>query len=197
MPRRSPAAPSPPQRLSLPRIIRPALLLAAALLPGTVQAQASLPAPVTIFIVRHAEKVSITGDPSLNKAGRQRAEALARVLGDARVSQVYITEYKRTMETAKPLSEDTKLAITRMGARQVDSLVASLRLLAPGTRALVVSHSNIVPLIVERLTGERIAEITEWDYDRLYLVTLQGEGLGSLMYLHYGAPNPRGDMMRE
>jgi hypothetical protein len=40
-------------------------------------------APITVFIVRHAEKGPEVPDPSLTDAGRQRAAELAWVLGDA------------------------------------------------------------------------------------------------------------------
>lgn len=154
----------------------------AALLP------AQAPAPVTVFVVRHAEKGPENPDPSLNEAGRARADALAHVLGDAGVSAVFVTEFKRTRETAEPLARRLGRAATSLDARDVAGLVARLRALPPGTRALVVSHSNLVPAIVERLTGVKVGALTDADYDRLYVATLWPSGGGEVLYLHFGAP---------
>src|SRR3990172_10886646 len=60
--------------------------------------------PVTVFVVRHAEKGPESPDPALTPAGQERARALARVLADASVLAVFVTEFKRTQETAEPLA---------------------------------------------------------------------------------------------
>ena len=59
-----------------------------------------------IFIVRHAEKVASTGrDPDLSDAGRARAESLAKMLKDAGITSIYVTDLKRTQQTAEPLAK--------------------------------------------------------------------------------------------
>ena len=58
----------------------------------------------TIVVVRHAEKsTDDPRDPSLSAAGQQRAQDLRIALKDAGVSDVYVTQYKRTRQTAEPL----------------------------------------------------------------------------------------------
>lgn len=53
------------------------------------------------FIVRHAEKAATDGnDPELSVAGQNRAKALARILKDSQLKTVFVTEFKRTQETA-------------------------------------------------------------------------------------------------
>lgn len=153
--------------------------------------------PVTVFVVRHAEKGPETPDPDLTDAGRARAKSLGQLLGDARVGTIIASEYKRTQQTAAPLATALGLKTMVIGAGRGDSLVATLRALAPGSRALVVSHSNVVPGIVEQLSGEKPTELTDLDYDRLYVVTF-GEGLKpTVLYLHYGAPSAgKGGAMR-
>jgi len=45
-----------------------------------------------IFIVRHAEKGTTGGDdPDLSGAGQKRADALARILKDAQIAAVFVT----------------------------------------------------------------------------------------------------------
>jgi broad specificity phosphatase PhoE len=148
--------------------------------------------PTTVFVVRHAEKSADGQDPSLTAAGRDRAAALAHLLGDAGVSAIFTSQFKRTVETAAPLAGGRGVTPRVIGAGKNDELVAAIRALPVGSRALVVSHSNLVPAIVELLSGEKVGELTDGDYDRLYLVTLAPGGGGSVLYLHFGAPSPGG-----
>jgi broad specificity phosphatase PhoE len=146
---------------------------------------------ITVFIVRHAEKADQSSDPSLSPAGRDRARELTRVLKDARIGAVYVTQFKRTQETGQPVAEAIGQKPVIGEAGKTDLLVDSIRKLAPGSRVLVVSHSNVVPEMIKQLTGETITPLTESDYDGLYLVSLTG-GQGSVVQLHYGAPSPTG-----
>src|SRR5262245_25838685 len=76
---------------------------------ATSPAAASSPADsalTTIFVVRHAEKDTLLlgSDPPLSAAGFLRAQELARVLGEAGIQAVYVTEFQRNRQTAMPLA---------------------------------------------------------------------------------------------
>jgi broad specificity phosphatase PhoE len=160
---------------------------------AVVSATGRLPAqePVTVFVVRHAEKGPDGQDPSLNEVGRARATALAHALGDVKISAIITSQFKRTTETGAPLAQRLGLTPRVIDAGDLNALAAAVLGLAPGSRALVVSHSNLVPGIVERLSGEKVGELTEADYDRLFVVTVRrGSNPGTVLYLHYGAPAP-------
>jgi broad specificity phosphatase PhoE len=144
--------------------------------------------PVTVFVLRHAEKGPGTPDPSLTDSGRFRAVQLVRVLSDAHPTALFATEFKRTQETLAPLAAATGLPVTVILARDVDGLVAKLRALPPGSRAVVASHSNLIDEIVLQLSGVRMGSLTDADYDRLVVVTLLGDGKGEAVVLRYGAP---------
>jgi broad specificity phosphatase PhoE len=146
----------------------------------------------TVFVVRHAEKGPATPDPSLTEAGNVRARALAHSLRDQKVSAIFSSEFKRTQETAAPLGQELGITTTVIGAAKTDDLVTALKALPPGSRALVVSHSNLVPVIVEKLSGQKVGELTDSDYDRLYVVILRTNAAASVLYLHYGAPSAAG-----
>ncbi len=150
------------------------------------------PQAVTVFVVRHAEKGPEQPDPSLTPAGAARAAALATMLHDARITAIFASQYKRTQETAAPLATAAGVPVQVIDAGKTDALIAAIKALPGGHRALVVSHSNVVPAIVELLTGEKIAELTDADYDRLYVVTIRPDGGASAVLIHYGVPSPGG-----
>jgi len=144
--------------------------------------------PITIFVVRHAEKGPEPDDPALTEKGNRRAAELARVLQDARVSTLFATQYKRTQLTLAPLARALGTTTAILDAADVNGLVAKLQALPPGSRAAVASHSNLVHLIVERLSGAKVTELRDTDYDRMYVVTVGGPGIGSTAVLRYGEP---------
>lgn len=145
-------------------------------------------AQLTVFVVRHAEKGPENPDPSLTEAGRRRAAALARTLTDARVSALFASEFKRTQETLAPLARAAGLTTAVVSAGKMDDLIALLRALPPGSRAVVASHSNLVHLIVERLSGQKMPMLTDADYDRLVMVVVTGDGKGQTVVFRYGEP---------
>jgi len=150
--------------------------------------QAPEPNPVTVFVVRHAEKATDDPrDPALTEAGSERARELARTLADASVTAFFASEFKRTQLTVAPLASAAGSPVTVIGAGAMDSLVARLQALPSGSRALVASHSNLVHLIVKRLTGATVRPLEDADYDRLYVLTLSGKGSGSAVVLRYGS----------
>ena len=159
--------------------------------PGAALAQAQSDPGVTVFIVRHAEKESAALDASLSRAGEARAKELARMLGDVGITHIYVSQFKRTQETAVPLAKEIHRNAVVADAGKTDDLVAGLKALPPGSRALVVTHSNLIPAMIEKLAGQTVPELTDSDYDRLYVVTLTPNG-GSVLYLHFGAPSPTG-----
>jgi len=160
-----------------------ALLFACCLGIGVARAQNP---PLTVFVVRHAEKGPEVPDPSLDEAGRQRAAELARVLGDAKVTALFVTEFKRTQETLTPLAAATGVTPVRLLARDVDALIEQLTALPAGSRAVVSTHSNLVHVIVQRLTGVTFPQLTDLDYDRLVVLTVTGKGKGTAVVLRYG-----------
>ena len=82
-------------------------------------------API-IFIVRHAEKASVTDkDPDLSLQGRKRADALAHILKDSQITSVFVTEFKRTQQTAAPTAKAAQVAPTVVPANDIARLPGS------------------------------------------------------------------------
>ena len=146
---------------------------------GTLAAEAG---PV-IFIVRHAEKATTGGnDPDLSEQGQKRAEALARILKDSEITSVFVTEFKRTQETAAPAAKAAQASPTVVSGKDVGALVEKLRALKGGN-ALVVGHGNTIPDLLKALGITTPVNIPEDDYSEI-LVVLPGDP-PQLLRLHY------------
>jgi broad specificity phosphatase PhoE len=125
-------------------------------------------APV-VFIVRHAEKAS-TGDkdPDLSVQGQKRADALADILKDAQITSVFVTEFKRTQETAAPTARAAHVNPTMIPANDIGALVEKLRAL--NGNALVVGHGNTIPDLLKALGIATPVSIPENDYTEIFAV---------------------------
>ena len=154
-----------------------ALILSISLLLATY----SNAAPV-VFIVRHAEKASTGGnDPDLSVQGQKRADALAQILKDSKITSVFVTEFKRTQETAAPTASAAHVNPTVLSANDINALVQKLRAL--NGNALVVGHGNTIPDLLKALGITTAVSIPEDDYTEIFVV-LAGDP-PQLFRLHY------------
>jgi broad specificity phosphatase PhoE len=135
----------------------------------------------TVFIVRHAEKADNSKDAELSEAGRARAEALANMLKDSKISVVYTTEFKRTEQTAAPVAKALGLTVTTLPSENHTALVAKLR--TSTGNSLVVGHGNTIPDIIKALGISELVKISDSDYDNLLVVVLGEKPY--LIRLHY------------
>jgi broad specificity phosphatase PhoE len=131
----------------------------------------------TVILVRHAERADTTGggspmmgaDPDLSPAGKARAERLAGMVKDAGIAGIFVTEFKRTQQTAAPLAAARGLTPTVIPSADTATLVARLR--AAKTNVLVVGHSNSLPEILKALGISTPIAIADAEYDNLFIVT--------------------------
>ena len=138
-------------------------------------------API-IFIVRHAEKASSGGnDPDLSPQGQKRAEALAHILKDSQITAVFVTELKRTQETAAPAARAAHLEPVVVPANDTGALADKLRAL--NGNALVVGHGNTIPALLKTLGIATPVTIPDDDYTEVFAV-LPGDA-PQLLRLHY------------
>lgn len=137
---------------------------------ATAQTTVSAEAPGVAFLVRHAEKVDESKDPPLSLPGRERAEALARILGREGITRIFTTDYLRTRETAAPLAKRLGIEPEVYDPKNLDDLAAKVK--SAGGTVLIVGHSNTTPDAVRALGGEPGDPIADAEYDRLYRVEL-------------------------
>lgn len=138
-----------------------------------------------VFALRHADRTP-AGD--LSPAGIERAELLARMLGESGIRTAYCSDQIRTQRTTDPLKAllGAKLQVVVVrtdGAGGLDGhvqeIVTRAKALPGDAVAAVVGHSNTVDRIIKELTGREITPIEEHEFDRLFVLSVPASGAGT------------------
>jgi broad specificity phosphatase PhoE len=143
----------------------------------------------TIILVRHAEKnvEPNNPDPDLSPAGQARAQEIVRMFGDAGITAIYATQYKRTQQSVKPLADKLGIPVTEVNSKNSADVVNQIRSQHNGEVVFVAGHNNTVPEIIHALGGPQLPIIPETEFDNLYVVTIYRVGKVRLMKLKYGS----------
>ena len=153
-------------------------------------------APVLVLMVRHAEKADDgTPDPPLTEPGRERAACLAAMLHGFAPTHLFSSTYQRTRATLEPLATATGLTPTLIDPKDDAAWQRALRELPPGSRAVVVGHSNTLPALVAALGGrvsglDAEGNLPHDEYDRLVHVVAFGPGHATSYDTRYCAASP-------
>ncbi|GGH10354.1 phosphoglycerate mutase family protein [Mucilaginibacter phyllosphaerae] len=143
-----------------------------------------------IYIVRHAEKVVSlpkADDPVLSEAGTKRAQALAKELKGQHIKAIYITKYKRTGLTARPLAYKAKILPRVYVDTALKVFAKTIIKNFRGDNVLIVGHSNTIMKLLEAFGADTpFAELDEEDYDMLFKVTIKENGDVQLAIDYYG-----------
>lgn len=136
--------------------------------------------PTVVFLVRHAERAEDgTSDPPISEEGQARARLLAEMLRDVELTRIHTTDYRRTRATGRPTATLAGLDMELYDADDLTGFADRLRSM-PG-RHLVLGHSNTTPRLVAALGGDPRGDIDEFEYDRLYIVTLTPDTVSSVL----------------
>jgi broad specificity phosphatase PhoE len=125
----------------------------------------------TIFLVRHADKISDAPDALLSEEGHRRAQCLAKMLEDAHIQQIYTSDLQRTQQTAAPLAAHLKLKPVVIPFAKPDDVIEAIRS-GKGANVLVVWHGGTLPGILHALGAPEVPPIAEPEYDRFFILTL-------------------------
>jgi broad specificity phosphatase PhoE len=147
----------------------------------------------TIIVVRHAEQTDPEAvDPPLSEAGAARARALAAALANSGVQAIYVTQYKRTKDTAAPTAALLHLPVIEVPvdrlklADYAPQLARRLLSEHPSGVVLVVGHSNTVPAIVDALAKVKIRAIERSEFDRFIVVNAGEKACAHVFEAQYG-----------
>jgi len=143
----------------------------------------------TIIVVRHAERAGQAD--SLTAEGRARAKELIHIVGEA-VRAVYHSDTRRTKDTGEPVATEVRVPLVEYPAKDVDALIARIFAEREGETVLIIGHSNTVPLIIAAAGGPAIEELSEKEFDRMFVVEVPPcrKGPVKLISLQYGAESP-------
>jgi broad specificity phosphatase PhoE len=125
-----------------------------------------------VFVVRHAERADEPArnqqDPLLSAAGEARATKLEAMLADAGIRGIYVTKYRRTQDTAKPLAGKLKIKPELM-PDSVSGLIEEMKMHHGKDVVLLVAHSTTIPGIIKGLGGPSVS-LDESDYSSFFVV---------------------------
>ena len=154
---------------------------------------------VTIYIVRHAEKLAMDEggdammkkDPPLSTEGQARAMGLVEDLPVRDLAAVYVTRTVRSYDTASAVLALTGLSATYYPAKDYEGIVTRLSQ-RYGQSLLLVGHSNTIPPLLEAFGVRETVEIADDQYGDLWIVTLS-DGEATLETRRYGEELERFD----
>ena len=143
------------------------------------------PRVTTILLVRHAEKQNPNSNDQtepLSDDGQARARELAETIYRSGVTEIYSTDFVRTLATAQPLADSLKLQpILYDNPAQLANQILTDH---TGDIVLVVGHSNTAGAVANAL-GANVPTQTIGDYDNLYVITVAAQT--NVVNLQYGA----------
>lgn len=152
----------------------------------------------TIWLVRHGEKEAATvnnaDDPNLSFDGQKRAESLAKFLKREKIKAIYVTKYKRTGETARPLANQAKI-LPRVYGDSLKTFAATILKSFHGSTVLVIGHSNtLMPLLGAFGAEMPFDTLDEDDYDMIFKVTIKDNGERELEISYFGTLHHKSDL---
>jgi phosphohistidine phosphatase SixA len=148
---------------------------------------ARLPVPVsedstfltgTFYLVRHAERFE-GPDSTLTPEGRVRAGVLNRLLKDSAINKIYITPYRRSVETADSLRIFQQVdTVYYQPDTTGESLIYELtRREDWGKHILVIGHANtLIPIMKSLGARPPVDSIGSNEYNRLFIVRKNHSG---------------------
>jgi phosphohistidine phosphatase SixA len=143
-----------------------------------LSAAAHAQAARTIFLIRHADKISDAPDAVLSEAGDRRAACLAQMLADTGIDQIFTSDLQRTQQTAAPLAQQRHIKPLLFPLAKPEELIAAIKS-SSAAHLLVVWHGNTLPGVIQALGGPEVPPIAEPEYDRFYILTLGANTVGA------------------
>jgi len=133
------------------------------------------PAAPNIYVMRHLNTPAGERDPDLLPEGQRVATLLPGRFQNERPVAIYVSDFKRTRQTAEPLAASLGLTPILYNPADTPALIARVR--AEAGPVLIVGHSNTVPDIIAALGGTRPAPLVHEDFGDLWRIGPNGATL--------------------
>jgi hypothetical protein len=141
--------------------------------------------PTTVVVTRHAD--TDPGSGVLNATGRERADALAKIVAPMGVTAIYSPDLWRNLATVEPLSRLSGVEITRKSSVSLFSAGAIaeeiLERHAGGVVVWVGNVSGNLQAVYGRLGGDGMGPV---EYGDLHILTIPPSGPVRVDKMRYG-----------
>ena len=126
----------------------------------------------TFYFFRHAEKDNdSTKDPNLSPLGFQRAVNYIGFFKNIKIDAIYSTNFKRTLNTIKPLAKSSDLEPIIYNPFKID--YEDIVIKHKNQIVLVVGHSNTTPNFANKIIGKVIYKpMSETNFSDVYKVMI-------------------------
>ena len=143
---------------------------------------------MTLYLVRHAKAGSRVAweQPDdlrpLSRVGREQAAALARVLAGRPVERILSSRFVRCVQTVQPLADERSLPVEwaeGLAEEARDDEVIALLKEVSKTEAVLCTHGNIVPVVLDHLAGQGVTFHDAphvWQKGSVWMLETDGEG---------------------
>ncbi len=143
-----------------------------------------------VVLARHAEKeAGSIQDPPLSAEGEQRAQRLAQMFGQGsgvgHLDAIYVSDARRTQQTAAPLAERLGKQPIVIPAADIKGTAARVLHDHAGGVVLIIGHSNTVPALIRELSGIEVPPMGADEYDTLYVVSIPSFGHARMLRMQY------------
>ena len=139
----------------------------------------------TIVVVRHADKIDNSDDAVLSPIGEAQAKRLAHVLKDVGITAIYVTQFKRTIQTATPLADLLKIKLSSYEQTDIDGVVKEIRHKHPKEVVMVVGHRSTVPRVLKQFGASEPVALGSSEYDSLFILTIPPDQSPILLHLRF------------
>ena len=139
-----------------------------------------------LCLIRHAKAGSRerwTGDDRLrplSKTGRRQADALVRLFDGRAVERIVSSPFLRCVQTVQPLADERDLRVDESEALSEGAALSSVLEFVGGldgvAPAVLCSHGDVIPTLVEHLEADGMAVEGEPDWRKGSLWILERDG---------------------
>ncbi|WP_081211486.1 phosphoglycerate mutase family protein [Salegentibacter sediminis] len=145
------------------------------------------PKVTTYYFIRHAEKDTLNPenkDPELTEEGVERAQKWAEVFRDVEFDLIFSSNYKRTLNTAKPIADSQAKEIDFYNTEKLND--EDFQQKTKGKTVLVVGHSNLNPEFVNYIIEqEKYEDLDEKEYGSLFIAVIHPDGTRTSEVLYF------------
>jgi phosphohistidine phosphatase SixA len=108
-----------------------------------------------------------------------------RSKGVGHIDAIYVSDARRTQQTAAPLAERLGKQAVVVPAADTKGLVSRVMHEHEGGSVLIIGHSNTVPQLIHELGHIDVPPIGDDEYDTLYVLSIPSFGQSSLLRMEY------------